>query len=378
MQNVFMTNIHIKKVRHLQNMDIYISDTERKHLILTGKNGSGKTSLLEAMRDSVLYQQQAIRQDGTRLLRYTGLKNPDINILYSHNIPNFSNVIFVYIPAERSTFTLPSAIEIVNIDEKTKVTRDASKDFLKYILNLDYQLYGAMADNNESNTNNLNKWFENLLAALRNIYDCQELKLQRDTKNLSFNIILPDREPFTLNEMADGYAAFIKIVMELIMRLELTDAIVEYEKPAIVMIDEIETHLHVDLQKRALPFLTQMFPNVQFIVSTHSPFVISSLKNAVIFDLEKNRRVEDLSTFSWETIVESYFDINQYSHVIEKKFIRYKELFSAEKRNRDEEKEFSSLRAELSLVSPAQKELYFAFQQYEARRKAEKGGKNSD
>ena len=53
MQNVFMTNVHIKKVRHLQNIDIFISDTERKHLILTGKKGSGKTSLLEALRDSV-------------------------------------------------------------------------------------------------------------------------------------------------------------------------------------------------------------------------------------------------------------------------------------------------------------------------------------
>ena len=154
-------------------------------------------------------------------------------------------------------------------------------------------------------------------------------------------------------------------------RLEHADAVVEYEKPAIVMIDEIETHLHVELQKRALPFLTQMFPNVQFIISTHSPFAISSLKNAVIFDLEKNRRVEDLSTFSWETIVESYFDINQYSHIIEKKFDRYKKLYMLEERNRDEEKEFSSLRAELSLVSPVQKELYLAFQQLETRRKAE-------
>ena len=57
MQSIFITKIHIKKVRHLENVEIRLSDTERKHLILTGKNGSGKTSLLQAMSDYVLCQQ---------------------------------------------------------------------------------------------------------------------------------------------------------------------------------------------------------------------------------------------------------------------------------------------------------------------------------
>ena len=57
MQDVFITKIHIDKVRNLQNLDIVLSDIKRKHLILTGKNGSGKTSLLEAMRDYIGIQQ---------------------------------------------------------------------------------------------------------------------------------------------------------------------------------------------------------------------------------------------------------------------------------------------------------------------------------
>ena len=372
MQNVFMTNIHIEKVRHLQNMDILISNTERKHLILTGKNGSGKTSLLEALRDSVLYEQLGILQNGTKLVRNEIFQKPDINILFSQNILNYSDVMFVFIPAERSTFAIPKSIETVNIDEKTKVTRNASKDFLRYILSLDYQLYGAQTNNDETLEKKLQKWFDSFEAALRNIYNCQDLVLQRDTKNLAFKIEMPNREAFALNEMAAGYAAVLDTYMELIMRFESSENVVDYSTPAIVMIDEIETHLHVELQKRVLPFLTQMFPNVQFIVSTHSPFVISSLENVVLFDLEKNRRVENLSEYSWETIVESYFDINQYSLAVEKKFDRYKELYKLDVRNRVDEKEFSSLRAELSLVSPIQKELYLAFQQMEAQRKAAK------
>lgn len=44
-----------------------------------------------------------------------------------------------------------------------------------------------------------------------------------------------------------------------------------------------------------MPFLTSFFPNIQFIVSTHSPFVLNSIDNSVIYDLEKDIRVENLS-----------------------------------------------------------------------------------
>jgi MoxR-like ATPase len=53
MQEIFITKIEIEQVRHLTNLVILLSDAERKHLILTGKNGSGKTSVLEALRTHI-------------------------------------------------------------------------------------------------------------------------------------------------------------------------------------------------------------------------------------------------------------------------------------------------------------------------------------
>ena len=50
MNDIFISNIHINEVRHLKNMDISLSNDKRQHLILTGKNGSGKTSLLEQLK----------------------------------------------------------------------------------------------------------------------------------------------------------------------------------------------------------------------------------------------------------------------------------------------------------------------------------------
>ena len=361
MKNTFVTSIQVGKVRHLNNITIEIADTQRRHLILTGKNGSGKTSLLEAMRDNVLSKQRKITLNGS------------VEITYSQYIPDFSNFIFVYIPTVRSKLDIPTAIGKVDIADKANISQNANKGFLKYILGLDYQLYGAKTDNNVELEANLKKWFDNFMDALRYIYDCQALRLHRDTKNLAFKIEMPGREPFALHEMSDGYTAFLNIYMELIMRLESADAVVDYEKSAIVMIDEIETHLHVELQKRVLPFLVKMFPNVQFIVATHSPFVMTSLENAIVYDLEKNERLEKPSFYSYDTVVESFLDTSMYSDELQGYFARYKELCLKE-RTPEENDEFRRAKAELEVRAIPSTELYIAFQELERKRKAVKNG----
>lgn len=66
-----------------------------------------------------------------------------------------------------------------------------------------------------------------------------------------------------------------------------------FNLPGIVLVDEIETHLHLELQKNIMPLLTAIFPNIQFIVTSHSPFILNSLKDVVIYDLEKHLLVKD-------------------------------------------------------------------------------------
>jgi len=379
MREIFITNIYVGKVRHFRDVEIALSETERRHLILTGKNGSGKTSLLEAMRDSIFLRQKQNLQtlssdersvgylhDGQQftVTGYTG-----VNVHYSQEESVFAGSIFAYIPAERTKLALPSSLEPMVIEAKTAISRNASKDFLKYILSLDYQLYGAKSDGNKRLEANLEHWFDQFLAALRKIYDCETLRLQRDAKNLVFNIEMPDREPFGLHQMADGYAAFLDIYMELLMRFEEAEAVVDYAKPAIVLIDEIETHMHVELQKRVLPFLTQMFPNVQFIVSTHSPFVITSLDNAVIFDLEKKERLENPSFYSYKTVVESFLDTDMYSERLKNYFDRYKALCFKD-RTPEENEEFLQKKLKLEMMALPSTELYIAFQNLENKRRA--------
>jgi len=104
-----------------------------------------------------------------------------------------------------------------------------------------------------------------------------------------------------------------------------------YEKEGIVLIDEIETHLHLELQRVFLPMLTAIFPHIQFIVTTHSPFILNSLENAVAFDLEHREPIEDSTDYSYEALAEGYFGVRTESGEIQMRLQRLEELVGAEK-----------------------------------------------
>jgi hypothetical protein len=167
-------------------------------------------------------------------------KLPDANVL-------------LFIPAYRKlVIDIPTSIETVKISEKLGIEEDVSAEFMKYIIDLDYQKLSAKEDEDRSRALEISTWFEQFEQRLRDIYQCNELRLIKYAKEKVFKIIMPNREPFGLHEMADGYSALLKIVIELMLRMENT-ASITYTMPGIVLIDEIETHLYLDLQKRYFP-----------------------------------------------------------------------------------------------------------------------------
>ena len=80
------------------------------------------------------------------------------------------------------------------------------------------------------------------------------------------------------------------------------------EAKGVVLIDEIDKHMHIKLQKEVLPILFSFFPNIQFIISTHSPFVTLGLASSrvlkertILFDLDNGgieRKVEEIDEYN--------------------------------------------------------------------------------
>lgn len=72
-------------------------------------------------------------------------------------------------------------------------------------------------------------------------------------------------------DMSSGEIALVSIFVELIRQADVINKSIN-NVSGIVLIDEVDKHLHIHLQKDVLPILFSLFPNIQFIVTSHSPF----------------------------------------------------------------------------------------------------------
>ncbi len=111
------------------------------------------------------------------------------------------------------------------------------------------------------------------------------LRVQRDPLHL---IISKDGVPLALDQLSDGEKLLLAMTADLARRLALTysDRETPLDGTAIVLIDEVELHLHAGWQRSVLPNLLKTFPGCQFIVTTHSPQVISSVPGDAVVLLD--------------------------------------------------------------------------------------------
>jgi predicted ATP-binding protein involved in virulence len=98
-----------------------------------------------------------------------------------------------------------------------------------------------------------------------------------------------NKKIFTINQLSDGEKCLIALVGDLARRMTIANPTKDnpLEGSGIVLIDEIDLHLHPKWQRNIIPRLTEVFPNCQFIISTHSPHVINHVQPKNIFMLDQ-------------------------------------------------------------------------------------------
>ena len=385
MSGHYITKIDIEQVRHLENISIDLG-TPMKHLILTGKNGSGKTSLLNALKVNLLSinnedrhkvfneypahikrMQEAMNRKGITVSEKAEFqKNKDyfqgrIDQVTCGISVSFNNeedleqcykqgtFITAFFPADRLTrINLPHGVEDIKLKTAYSVTDDPVPDFVKYMVHLKTQQSFAKNENDTFRWGRIEHWFREFEIALRRLMDDDSLYVKYDYRKYNFLIYQNGRRPYDFSQLSDGFSAALQIMADLLIRMDqnwlMTDQEMSREAEGAVLIDEIETHLHLELQRTILPFLTEMFPNLQFIVTTHSPFIVNSLENAVVYDLERKIIAGDgLSNVSYEGVVEGYFRADALSEKLREKFNRYKQLVEKKELSDDEYEEVIGL-----------------------------------
>lgn len=412
MKEYFISEIDIEKLYHLSDIKIKLDSNKRQHLLLTGKNGSGKTSLLleiekflRAINDEKLSQvfdqyptwineakkkvlsassdseKYAADKDLKQCLGFLKKYSDGVQInlnqyegleMMYHN----GKFITAYFPSERKAqFMRPNGVENITLENTYGIDESAGDILLKYMVHLKTQQAYARNEGDQTTANQIQKWFDRFDSALQILLDEESIHIEYDYKKYDFKIRQNGREPFSFNELSDGYSSVIYIVSDLILRMDknwlLEDKISEYDYQGIVLIDELETHLHIELQKKIFPFLTKFFPKIQFIVTTHSPYILNSISNAKAYDLERQVELDNLLGFSSDDLAEGYFEADAYSDELKNSLNRYEELCFRKDLTEDERAERAEIRIRFknisSELSGAAKE---RFEDIERRRKA--------
>ncbi|MCQ8117631.1 AAA family ATPase [Methylomonas rosea] len=151
-----------------------------------------------------------------------------------------------------------------------------------------------------------------------------------------------------LDKLSTGFISIIKIFQEIVAGYSgWTNESNLNEVDGIVFIDEIEPHLHISWQTKIIGVLREFFPHTTFFISTHSPLVLSGLKNGEGYEMIRNGNIVKTKTV---TSIESYF-LND----IVKEFFNV-DLNKEKIDHIDKEKQKKAKQALLDLVNNLQEE----------------------
>lgn len=210
--------------------------------ILYGGNGSGKTTLLNVIAEALQLRRGAVYNKSCFFPDYIKLCQFELNRRCLGQVPKDSQII-------------------------------TSDDVFDYLLNLRY--LNSNIDNKREALLSEYKDVKYSRFQLRSMDDYEQLKKTVDAQRKSGSKYVKDRLMKNVREQSNGESAFMFFTQEI-------------KENGLYLLDEPENSLSAEMQLKLLEFLcdSARFFDCQFIISTHSPFMLS-MKEAVIYDLDE-------------------------------------------------------------------------------------------
>ncbi|GHT10839.1 hypothetical protein FACS189426_11810 [Bacteroidia bacterium] len=332
---IFRT-LKLQQWKQFQNIDIEFHD---RLTVLTGANGSGKTTLLHLLARHFGWDFQELatpapeKETGfmryfTRFFKKNEQKdNQNIGeILYSNGtisdltIPDSNtakyHIKIQYRPPQRQQ----DQIKGINISSHRNVFKYQEVPTISTQKRDRKNAYNLVEQNTKTNTFQVgyyehkpinyliketllnwaiggsgNKFIQPDRELEANFLGFQNVLKTILPKNIGFKeisirnyeiVLVTDSGDFMLDAVSGGIASLVDLAWQVYNFSHSKETIV-------VLIDEVENHLHATMQRSVLPDLLEAFPNIQFIISTHSPLIVASVKesNVYAFRYDKENKV---------------------------------------------------------------------------------------
>jgi predicted ATP-binding protein involved in virulence len=186
-------------------------------------------------------------------------------------------------------------------------------------------------------------------SVVRCLPDCTDV---RWVPRINDILVTLGKETHPAWRLSDGYRTMLALVGELAWRAAVLNPglgeHVAQNVEGVVLIDEIDLHLHPRWQRRVVADLRQAFPQVQFIATTHSPFVVQSMRADEVINLDREPSL-DFQQSSVEDIVEVEMGVEgvQRSQVFHDKVAAARDYLEALERKPKDAAELTRLKARL-------------------------------
>jgi len=363
-------------------------EADKQIYCFIGKNGIGKTQLLEAMAKSLIYC-HSIFKSPDQNLKFSGLcrekvvydkfnahtiKLPTDIVLNSIKIKDkfldhHGFISFQYLLSNRRDADFVYDKPIVFVGAKNRgFTKNIDSNNIKILSdrqNRFAESFGrtlSYIDGDGLEHQEIADWFASRLIinpnfVVTNQDKTQEAvtvlklidKLEPDIKlvkknengDISLKITFSEGELYInmipLDKLSTGYISIIKIFQEIIAGYSgWTNETNLNEVEGIVFIDEIEPHLHISWQTKIIGILREFFPKTTFYISTHSPLVLAGLKSEEGYeliregDVVKAKTIHHIENYFLNDIVTEFFgvdlNIDKIAHVDKEKQKKAKKL----------------------------------------------------
>ncbi len=322
--------LELNNFRNIESQTIFFEG--KKFVVLIGDNGSGKTSILESITKAYVPILRAVNSEA---VKKCDLSNEDIKAGTDWTLIKIGITLdgrkYVWTNRRRLSaqvsYGYPLDFSKDNIYLKEKYIECVEQKRLPLVL-----YYGTDRIIRDIPQRGHIKKFE-VTDALRNCFDnvnyfrdfydwfkteedieLRGLRVDSNYKNPKLNCVRsalermitgysnlrielsPSRMLVTneqgidlqVDQLSGGYKAVLSVAADIAKRLAMANPNSEnpLEEEAVILIDELDLHLHPKWQKTIVEDLKRTFPNCQFIISTHSPFIIQSLKAEELFDIK--------------------------------------------------------------------------------------------
>lgn len=270
--------------------DILIENlfVDSKWIFITGENGFGKTVFLQALAIGL----NGTKDGDTNLIEdYTS----HINIEFKRYNDSFINNIWSsFEKLDELACYGPSRLQVNTEESKNEGSKKNTTTYSLFnpnglLFDIEFELMISKLSNPELFETYCNI-FKKLIPSLESIIVNEgERKVYYIEKDLENKV--PFKNQVRFNQLASGIRSLIAMVGDMIIRLKKHQPnIINFSELAgIVIIDEIDLHWHPKWQREIPKILSEIFPNIQFIASTHSPLpLLGAPENSIFLKVERS------------------------------------------------------------------------------------------